>query len=56
MVRLVRLNGGSELKVSDVGEANAVAQVFVNTNAAAAGGVVAAMIIARLYSEKQILQ
>jgi Amt family ammonium transporter len=34
-------NGGSELKVSDVGEANAVAMVFVNTNAAAAGGVVA---------------
>ncbi len=45
-------NGGSELKVSDVGEANAVAQVFVNTNAAAAGGVVAAMIIARLLFRK----
>jgi Amt family ammonium transporter len=41
-------NGGSELKISDVGEANAVAQVFVNTNMAAAGGVVAALIIARL--------
>jgi len=41
-------NGGSELKVSDVGEANAVAMVFVNTNAAAAGGVVAAMITSRL--------
>ncbi len=41
-------NGGSELKVSDVGEANAVALVFVNTNMAAAGGVVAAMIVARL--------
>ncbi|HHM06055.1 MAG TPA: ammonium transporter [Gammaproteobacteria bacterium] len=41
-------NGGSELKVSDVGEANAVAAVFVNTNAAAAGGVIAAMITARL--------
>lgn len=41
-------NGGSELKVSDVGEANAVAAVFVNTNMAAAGGVVAAMIVARL--------
>ncbi len=37
-------NGGSELKISDVGEANAVALVFVNTNAAAAGGVVAALI------------
>ncbi|GAB4295431.1 MAG: ammonium transporter [Thiohalomonadaceae bacterium] len=41
-------NGGSELKVSDVGEANAVALVFVNTNMAAAGGVVAALITARL--------
>ncbi|MCB1875634.1 MAG: ammonium transporter [Chromatiales bacterium] len=41
-------NGGSELKVSDIGEANAVAMVFVNTNAAAAGGVVAALITARL--------
>ena len=41
-------NGGSELKVSDVGEANAVARVFVNTNAAAAGGVVAALIASRL--------
>jgi Amt family ammonium transporter len=41
-------NGGSELKVSDIGEANAVAAVFVNTNAAAAAGVVAAAITARL--------
>ncbi len=41
-------NGGSELKVSDVGEANAVAMVFVNTNMAAAGGVVAALVTARL--------
>lgn len=41
-------NGGSELKISDVGEANAVAMVFVNTNMAAAGGVVAALITARL--------
>jgi Amt family ammonium transporter len=41
-------NGGSELKVSDVGEANAVALVFVNTNMAAAGGVIAAMATARM--------
>ena len=41
-------NGGSELIVSNVSEANAVAMVFVNTNTAAAGGVVAAMITARL--------
>jgi len=41
-------NGGSELKISDVGEANAVALVFVNTNMAAAGGVVAALLTARM--------
>jgi Amt family ammonium transporter len=41
-------NGGSELKLSDVGEANAVAMVFVNTNAAAAGGVVAALVTAQM--------
>ena len=41
-------NGGSELKLSNVGEANAVALVFVNTNMAAAGGVVAALITSRL--------
>jgi Amt family ammonium transporter len=41
-------NGGSELVISNVDEANAVAAVFVNTNAAAAGGVVAALITARL--------
>ncbi|SIQ46475.1 ammonium transporter [Marinobacterium stanieri] len=45
-------NGGSELKLSDVGEANAVAEVFVNTNAAAAGGVIAALIVARLWFRK----
>jgi len=41
-------NGGSELRLTSVDEANAVAQVFVNTNMAAAGGVVAALITARL--------
>ena len=41
-------NGGSELKVSDVESANNVAQVFVNTNMAAAGGVIVALITSRL--------
>ena len=45
-------NGGSELIVSNAGEANAVAAVFVNTNAAAAGGVVAALLTARLFFGK----
>jgi len=41
-------NGGSELKLSNVGEANAVALVFVNTNMAAAGGLVAALLTSRM--------
>ena len=45
-------NGGSELKISNVDEANAVAQVFVNTNIAACGGLVAALLLARLWFGK----
>ncbi len=40
-------NGGSELSVSSAGAANAVATIFMNTNLAAAGGVVAALLLAR---------
>ena len=40
-------NGGSELKLSNIEEANNVAQVFVNTNMAAAGGLIAALVLAR---------
>jgi len=45
-------NGGSELKVSDVSEANAVSLVFVNTNMAAAGGLVFALLLSRLWFGK----
>ncbi len=45
-------NGGSELKVSDVSEANSVALVFVNTNMAAAGGLVFALLLSRLWFGK----
>ena len=41
-------NGGSVLKLGDIASANAVAVVFVNTNAAAAGGVIAAVLLARI--------
>ena len=41
-------NGGSELAVDSVDSANAVAQVFLNTNTAAAGGAIAAAILAKL--------
>ncbi len=45
-------NGGSELKVSDVSEANSVALVFVNTNMAAAGGLVFALLLSRFWFGK----
>ena len=41
-------NGGSQLVVSNISDANAVAQIFLNTNAAAAGGLIAALIVARI--------
>jgi len=41
-------NGGSVLKLGDVASANSVAMVFLNTNTAAAGGAVAAIIAARI--------
>jgi len=41
-------NGGSELMVSNVDESNAVAQVFLNTNMAAAGGALAAAMVAKM--------
>lgn len=41
-------NGGSVLATASVESANAVAIVFMNTNAAAAGGLIGALIVARL--------
>lgn len=41
-------NGGSVLATASVESANAVAVVFMNTNAAAAGGLIAALIVARI--------
>jgi Amt family ammonium transporter len=41
-------NGGSVLKLGDIANANSVAMVFLNTNAAAAGGAIAALIVARI--------
>lgn len=45
-------NGGSELIISNIEEANAVSKVFVNTNTAAAGGLVAALIISQIWFGK----
>ncbi len=41
-------NGGSVLATASVENANAVAVVFMNTNAAACGGLIAALIVARI--------
>jgi Amt family ammonium transporter len=45
-------NGGSALKIGDITAANMVALIFVNTNMAAAGGVIAALILSRLWFGK----
>ena len=41
-------NGGSTLKLGGIAVSNEVANVFMNTNAAASGGLIAALIIARI--------
>lgn len=41
-------NGGSTLKLGGISVANEVASVFLNTNAAAAGGLIAALLVARI--------
>jgi Amt family ammonium transporter len=48
-------NGGSELIISNVTEANAVSMIFVNTNLAAAGGVMGALILSKLMFGKSDL-
>jgi Amt family ammonium transporter len=45
-------NGGSVLKLGDIANANAVAVVFLNTNAAAAGGAIAALVLAAILYKK----
>ncbi len=45
-------NGGSVLATASVESANAVAVVFMNTNAAAAGGLIAALLVAKIMFKK----
>ena len=45
-------NGGSVLKLGDVANANSVAMVFLNTNAAAAGGAIAALLLSAVLFKK----
>ncbi|MCB1527810.1 MAG: ammonium transporter [Hyphomicrobiaceae bacterium] len=41
-------NGGSQLAIGTISDASSVARIFVNTNLAAAGGVVSALILTQL--------
>ena len=45
-------NGGSVLKLGDIASSHSVAMVFLNTNAAAAAGAVAALVLAKLLFKK----
>jgi Amt family ammonium transporter len=45
-------NGGSTLKLGGIDAANEVANVFLNTNAAASGGLISALILAKLSFKK----
>ncbi|WP_337879811.1 ammonium transporter [Rheinheimera sp.] len=45
-------NGGSVLKLGDISNANAVAMVFLNTNAAAAAGTITAIVVSKLLFKK----
>ena len=48
-------NGGSQLAIDGIENADAVAKIFVNTNTAAAGGLLAAMILSKLWLGKTAL-
>ena len=45
-------NGGSQLMITTEGDATAVAMAFLNTNAAAAGGAIAALVFAKILFKK----
>ena len=48
-------NGGSQLAFSTIADAKALGKIFVNTNMAAAGGLLGAMIVSKLWTKKVIL-
>jgi len=48
-------NGGSQLAITGIENADAVAKIFVNTNAAAAAGLISAMILSKLWLGKTAL-
>jgi Amt family ammonium transporter len=48
-------NGGSQLAFSTVIDAQALGKIFVNTNMAAAGGLLGAMIVSKLWTKRVVL-
>ena len=48
-------NGGSQLAITGIENADAVAKIFVNTNTAAAAGLIAAMLLSKLWLGKTAL-
>ena len=48
-------NGGSQLAFSTIADADALGKIFVNTNMAAAGGLLGAMIVSKICTKKVIL-
>ena len=48
-------NGGSQLSIIGMDNANAVAKIFVNTNTAAAAGLISAMILSKVWLGKTAL-
>ena len=45
-------NGGSVLKLGDIMSSNTIAMVFLNTNTAAAGGVISALLLSKIWFGK----
>jgi Amt family ammonium transporter len=48
-------NGGSQLKFDTMSDAQALGKIFVNTNMAAAGGLLGAMIVSKLWTKRVVL-
>jgi len=48
-------NGGSQLKFDTLSDASALAKIFVNTNMAASGGLLGAMIVSKLWTKRVVL-
>ena len=48
-------NGGSQLKFNTLSDASALGKIFVNTNMAASGGLLGAMLVSKLWTRRVVL-